>query len=144
MSAVNDQRFEMWCLSLFLLLLNIFAFYAKQLSLRKSKMKTTESVKNHNDLKFNFFLIIIALPKFLNHNQLNLVWILCEAINIFLFDPTSIITFNNSFFYKYIFVYRTIFITIDSTYDIKLDISSNFTTQSRSMQHFKRSNCVVI
>lgn len=55
MSAVNDQRFEMWCLSLFLLLLNIFAFYAKQLSLRKSKMKTTESVKNHNDLKFNFF-----------------------------------------------------------------------------------------
>lgn len=55
MSAVNDQRFEMWCLSLFLLLLNIFAFYAKQLSLRKSKMKTTERVKNHNDLKFNFF-----------------------------------------------------------------------------------------
>lgn len=55
MSAVNDQRFEMWCQPLFLLLLNIFAFYAKQLSLRKSKMKTTESVKSHNDLKFNFF-----------------------------------------------------------------------------------------
>lgn len=143
MSAVNDQHFEMWCLSLFLSLLNIFAFYAKQLSLRKSKMKTTESVQNHNDLKFNFFFSNSA-AKILNHNQLNLVWILCEAINIFLFDPTSTITFNNYSFYKYNFVYRTTFITIDSTYDIKLDISSNFTTQSSSMQHFKRSNCVVI
>lgn len=73
LSAVNDQHFEMWFLSLFLSLLNIFAFHAKQLSLRKSKMKTTESVQNHNDLKFNFFFIMIALPKFLNHNQLNLV-----------------------------------------------------------------------
>lgn len=143
MFAVNYQHFEMWCLSLFLSRLNIFAFYAKQLSLRKSKMKTTESVQNHNDLKFNLFYNNSA-AKILNHNQLNLVWILCEAINIFLFDPTSIITFNNYSFYKYIFLYRTTFITIDSTYDIKLDISSNFTTQSRSMQHFKRSNCVVI